>query len=363
MSWTKALPPLRSANRLAGFVHDHDQGRRAGRRGVSTATVSAVMNNSAYVSPELAGPRAGGDQGPRLRPSLVGAQSEERPQPAHRLRRRRPRQSRSSRASSGRRKRPSRRGAIRWSSSTATRSPRPRSASSPASARSPATASCWCRSAIPTQGVQARRRRPARSRPCSSAGRSRTTASDTVTLDNISAGRQATSYLLDLGHRRIGTITGPLHLSTGQGRLDGMLAAMKARGLAPEPQHVRSRRVPRGRRLLDRASLLQQPDPPTALYVANGVMALGVDARHRRPRAPLPGGHLDRLDRHHPGHRRPAPAPDADRASGLDMTNEAVRLLVDRIAPRRRRRGAERRVPADAGRRRQLRAVSGVSAV
>ncbi len=33
--------------------------------------------------------------------------------------------------------------------------------------------------------------------------------SDTVTIDNESAGRQATNYLLDLGHRRIGSITGP----------------------------------------------------------------------------------------------------------------------------------------------------------
>ena len=64
--------------------------------------------------------------------------------------------------------------------------------------------------------------------------------SDTVTIDNISAGRQATEYLLDLGHTRIGSITGPLQLTTGRGRLEGMLAAMKARGLAPEPQHVRS---------------------------------------------------------------------------------------------------------------------------
>ena len=40
--------------------------------------------------------------------------------------------------------------------------------------------------------------------------------------------------------RRIGSITGPLQLSTGRGRLDGMLEAMAARGLAPQPGHVRS---------------------------------------------------------------------------------------------------------------------------
>jgi LacI family transcriptional regulator len=157
-------------------------------------------------------------------------------------------------------------------------------------------------------------------------------SSDTVTIDNISAGRQATNYLLDLGHRRIGTITGPLHLSTGKGRLDGMLAAMKARGLAPEPQHVRCGEFREDAAFSIAVNLLQQPDPPTALYVANGVMALGVmraiaDLGLRCPEdisiastdtIPGIGGLRPRLTRtEHPV---------------LDMTNEAVRLLVDRIS-------------------------------
>ena len=50
---------------------------------------------------------------------------------------------------------------------------------------------------------------------------------DTVTLDNFAAGRRATDYLLDLGHRRIGSIAGPRSQSTGRGRLDGLLAAMR----------------------------------------------------------------------------------------------------------------------------------------
>jgi LacI family transcriptional regulator len=160
--------------------------------------------------------------------------------------------------------------------------------------------------------------------------------SDTVTIDNISAGREATNYLLDLGHRRIGTITGPLQLSTGRGRLDGMLAAMKARGFTPEPQHVRSGEFREDAAYSVARNLLRQPGPPTALYVANGVMALGVmraiaDLGLRCPEdisiastdtIPGIGGLRPRLTRtEHPV---------------VDMTNEAVRLLVDRIS-----RGAE----------------------
>jgi LacI family transcriptional regulator len=38
---------------------------------------------------------------------------------------------------------------------------------------------------------------------------------DAVTIDNFAASCQATNYLIDLGHKRIGAITGPPRLSTG----------------------------------------------------------------------------------------------------------------------------------------------------
>lgn len=156
-------------------------------------------------------------------------------------------------------------------------------------------------------------------------------ALDTVTIDNRSAGRQATSYLLDLGHTRIGSITGPLQLSTGRGRYDGMLEAMTARGLAPEPAHVRSGAFREEVAYSVALDLLREPNRPSALYVANGVMALGVmralaDLGLRCPEdisiastdniAGI-GGLKPRLTRtEHPV---------------LEMTNEALRMLVGRM--------------------------------
>jgi LacI family transcriptional regulator len=99
---------------------------------------------------------------------------------------------------------------------------------------------------------------------------------DTVTIDNESAGRQATNYLLDLGHRRIGSITGPMHLTTGRGRYDGMMQALQARGVAPAPHHIRPGEFREGTAYAVAREMLEQPDRPTALYIANGVMALGV---------------------------------------------------------------------------------------
>jgi LacI family transcriptional regulator len=154
---------------------------------------------------------------------------------------------------------------------------------------------------------------------------------DTITIDNVSAARQVTNYLMDLGHARIGTITGPLHLTTGRGRLDGMLEAMRARGLEPAPGHIRSGEFREDTAYSVARELLTLPDRPTALYVANGVMALGVmralaDLGMKCPddisiastdTIPGIGGLRPRLTRtEHPV---------------IDMTNEALRLLVERI--------------------------------
>lgn len=164
--------------------------------------------------------------------------------------------------------------------------------------------------------------------------------SDSVTIDNIAAGRQATEYLLDLGHRRIGSITGPLHITTGRGRLDGMLTAMKARGLAPEPHHVRSGEFREDSAYSVARSLLEQPNRPTALYVASGVMALGAmraiaDLGLRCP-ADISIASTDTI----PGIGGLRPRLTRTEHPLVDMTNEAVRLLVDRI---RRNDDTERR--------------------
>jgi LacI family transcriptional regulator len=155
--------------------------------------------------------------------------------------------------------------------------------------------------------------------------------SDSITIDNVAAGRQATEYLLDLGHRRIGSVTGPLHVTTGRGRLDGMLAAMSARGLAPEPHHVRSGEFREDSAYSVARNLLEQPDRPSALYVASGVMALGVmraiaDLGLRCP-ADISIASTDTI----PGIGGLRPRLTRTEHPLVDMTNEAVRLLVDRI--------------------------------
>ena len=97
-----------------------------------------------------------------------------------------------------------------------------------------------------------------------------------VNVDDRAGARAAAQHLLDLGHRRIGSITGPLHFTTGKGRYDGMMQALQARGVTPLPEHVRSGDFREGAAYSVAREVLERPDRPSALYVANGLMALGV---------------------------------------------------------------------------------------
>ncbi len=155
---------------------------------------------------------------------------------------------------------------------------------------------------------------------------------DSVTIDNVSAAKQVTNYLLDLGHRSIATITGPSHLTTGRGRLKGLQEAMAARGLAPRPEHVRSGEFREDVAYSVAREIIESADRPTALYAASGVMALGVmralaDLGLRCP-DDISIASTDTI----PGIGALRPRLTRTEHPVTDMTNEALRLLIDRIA-------------------------------
>jgi LacI family transcriptional regulator len=97
-----------------------------------------------------------------------------------------------------------------------------------------------------------------------------------VYMDDVAAARQMTDYLVGLGHREIGFISGdPRFAATGM-RREGFLAAMQAHGLEVrsdwmlEGDFTFESGVARGRELL----ALEQG--PTAVFASNDDMALGV---------------------------------------------------------------------------------------
>ena len=116
----------------------------------------------------------------------------------------------------------------------------------------------------------------------------------TVNPENLLAARAATEYLLDLGHRRVGFVTGrpdsPLSPERPDGvmRLEGYAQALAARGLPLEAEllHPGGLHIPQGREAGH--ALLSLPGAPTAIFAANDLCAFGVieAARERGLRVP-----------------------------------------------------------------------------
>ncbi len=93
---------------------------------------------------------------------------------------------------------------------------------------------------------------------------------------NWLGGLTVARHLLELGHRRIGVITGPSWVLCSRARLDGYRAALDAAGVPVDPALIRDGgfEIAGG---LDRANeLLRLPDPPTAIFALNDGMAIGV---------------------------------------------------------------------------------------
>jgi LacI family transcriptional regulator len=172
----------------------------------------------------------------------------------------------------------------------------------------------------------------ARGRPVVLLGRSVDgLALDTVTLDNRRAAAEVTHYLIGLGHVRIGAILGPDHVSTGRARRLGMAEALKSRGLALRPDDVRSGEFREEVAYAQARSILARADRPTALYVANGVMALGVLRALADLGLTCPGDLSIASTDTIPGGAVFRPRLTRTEHPTSDMVGEAVRLLVDRI--------------------------------
>lgn len=98
---------------------------------------------------------------------------------------------------------------------------------------------------------------------------------DTVMVDNIQAGYDAVQHLIDLGHRRIGLVCGSQTTSSGQKRYQGYCRAMNENKLPIENALIVEKEITYEGGREGMQQLLSLPDRPSAVFSTSDIMALG----------------------------------------------------------------------------------------
>ncbi|MDT0327321.1 LacI family DNA-binding transcriptional regulator [Nocardiopsis lambiniae] len=155
-----------------------------------------------------------------------------------------------------------------------------------------------------------------------------------VDIDNVGGAEQAVRYLLEQGHRRIATISGPLDMNAGVERLRGYQRVMAEAGLDIDDRFVVQGdfSVEGGARAMER--LLDGGAEPDAIFVASDMMAIGGLRVLRSRGLRVPDdialiGHDDTLMAQHSD-----PALTTVHQPTVQMGREMARLLVDVAIPR-----------------------------
>ena len=97
-----------------------------------------------------------------------------------------------------------------------------------------------------------------------------------VDTDNAQAARLVIRHLIDLGHKRIAHLTGPANMLSSCDRQDGFYATMAEAGLEVPPEYVAGPGAYNEEQSYhETRRLLTLPTPPTAIFAANDMNALG----------------------------------------------------------------------------------------
>lgn len=98
---------------------------------------------------------------------------------------------------------------------------------------------------------------------------------DSILIDNEKGGRMAASYLIGLGHRRIACITGPSATTPSAARVVGFLKVLKDAGIEMPEEYIAHGdfRTISGEETMTR--FLSLSPRPTAVFACNDLMAIG----------------------------------------------------------------------------------------
>jgi LacI family transcriptional regulator len=160
-------------------------------------------------------------------------------------------------------------------------------------------------------------------------------AADTVVVDNAAAAGEMVRHLVSLGHRRIGLLQAELSSSAIHERAAGFREALAAAGLPLDPRHVASSASTIAAAEAAGRVLLDQQPRPDAVFCTNNFMTLGmmqavIDRGLSCPEDVAVAGFDD-----FPWAAAFRPRLTAVAQPAYEIGREAATLLFDRISGRR----------------------------
>ncbi len=116
-----------------------------------------------------------------------------------------------------------------------------------------------------------------------------TETSSMVNATNWQGAYEATRYLIELGHKHIGFITGRHELHSALERMNGYKQAIIDHGLTPRPEAIIEGDFLEDGGYAAAQKLLALPQRPTAVFAANDLSALGAMEAFRQHGLDIPG--------------------------------------------------------------------------
>lgn len=95
-----------------------------------------------------------------------------------------------------------------------------------------------------------------------------------VGATNWQGAYNATSYLIGLGHKRIGFITGSLDLGAAVDRMEGYKSALRTNHIPVDPRLIYEGTFNQPDGFTGASTLLELEQPPSAIFASNDVMAM-----------------------------------------------------------------------------------------
>ncbi|MDR3726518.1 MAG: LacI family DNA-binding transcriptional regulator [Terracidiphilus sp.] len=154
---------------------------------------------------------------------------------------------------------------------------------------------------------------------------------DFVTVANREGAYKAARHLIEMGHRKIGVIAGPSHLTNAMDRLQGFLQALHDENLPISPEYIQEALFDRTSGYTSAIRLLQLLPRPTAIFTTNDLMAMGALSAVRESKLSCPADvsiiSFDGLDMT----ELTDPALTTVYQPGYQLGYTAARLLLERM--------------------------------